>query len=206
MNKKIYIILGAPGAGKGTRSELIREKLNIPHISTGSVIRENKEVIAKYNQSVNSGKLIPDYVIEYLLEKELDKQDTSKGYILDGYPRNIEQSEILEKILEGRKEKITKVFLFEATLETIYYRILSRKICSKCSKIYGHSDDVAEGDKCPICSGKIILRKDDNERTLKNRVDVFFKEIENIKKYYSERKLLEIVDANEDPKDILNKI
>lgn len=206
MTKKIYVILGAPGSGKGTRSELIHEKLGIPHISTGSVIRNNADVISKYKDSVKNGKLIPDYVIEELLEKELNVQDTSNGYILDGYPRNIYQVQMLEKVLALRGEKITKVFLFEASLDTIYSRVLSRKICDKCSKTYGSLDNIAVGDVCPVCGGLIILRTDDNEQTLKNRIDVFFKEIEAIKKHYENMGLLEIVDANEDAREMLKRI
>lgn len=206
MSKKIYVILGAPGSGKGTRSELIQGKLGIPHISTGSVIRNNPEVIGKYNESVNSGKLIPDEVIEKLLEKELEKEDTSNGYILDGYPRNIEQVKKLEAIMYRRGETITKVFLFEANLDTIYSRVLSRKTCSNCSKIYRATDNVSVGDKCSICGGLIVLRADDNEQTLKNRIDVFFTEIEDIKKYYDKMGILEVISATDEPKEILNRI
>lgn len=206
MTKKIYVILGAPGSGKGTRSELISEAIDIPHISTGSVIKQNTEVIAKYDEIMNRGDLIPDSVIEELLEEELEKKDTSKGYILDGYPRTIEQAKALEKILEKRGEKITKVFLFDANLETIYSRVHSRKICSRCSKIYGAKDKASVGDRCHICGGEIIHRTDDNEQTLANRIDVFFKEIESIKKYYEKMSLIEMIDANEEPKKMLDRI
>ncbi len=206
MFKKIYVVLGAPGSGKGTRSQIIQDKLGIPHISTGSLIRQNTEVISNYNETVSNGILIPDSVIEEILVRELKRHDTSNGYILDGYPRNIEQAKRLDKILSNRKEEITKVFLFEVTLETIHSRVLSRKICGQCSKIYGHMDNISEGDKCPICSGKIVLRTDDNEQTLKNRIDIFFKEIDEIKKYYKKMDKLEIVDGNKGSKEILNVI
>lgn len=207
MDKKIYIVLGAPGSGKGTRSELIQNTLGIPHISTGAIIRENREdIVSDTSSNYNIGKLMPDGFVGELLKKELNKLDTSKGYILDGYPRNIEQVEKLDEILSDRGEKITKVFSFEASLDTIYSRILGRKTCKKCSKIFRPSDRVSVGDKCPDCGGMIDLRTDDNAETLKNRIDTFFVEIKPIQEHYASEGLLEIVDANENPEHILNRI
>lgn len=207
MSKKIFVIIGAPGSGKGTSSEIISEKFDIPHISIGTVIRKNREdIINDKNSNYNKGKLTSDSIVQTLLINELDKINTSKGYILDGYPRTIKQVKILEEILKARKENITKVFLFDASLDLIYSRTLSRKICKNCNKVFKPSDNVLVGDKCPKCFGKIILRTDDNEKTLKNRIDTFFSEITPIKKYYDEQGILEIIDARQASTQISKKI
>ncbi len=207
MSKKIFVILGAPGSGKGTRAEIMEEKLGIPHVSTGSVIRQKCDfIIDDKNSNYNYGKLMPDNFVEDLLTQELESIDTSSGYILDGYPRNIEQAKRLDAILESRGETITKVFLFEADLDTIYSRVLSRKVCPECARVYGSLDNISVGDKCLDCNGLVVLRTDDNEETLKNRIDTFFTEIVDIRKYYEDMGVLEVVDAKENASEMLNRI
>lgn len=202
----IYVILGAPGSGKGTRAQILQEKLGIVHISTGSMIRENKEVYKKYKENIDNGKLLSDDVINELLKERLKKDDIIKGCIIDGYPRTIEQAYKLDEILLEQGKKIERVFLLDADNETIYSRILSRTICPKCGKIYNKKYADENNNRCGKCSEKLVLRTDDNNETLKNRINVYYTSIEQIKDYYMKKGILEIIDALEDPNKMVERI
>lgn len=202
----IYVILGAPGSGKGTRASILKEKLGITHISTGSMIRENKEIYEKYKETVDNGHLLSDEIITELLKDRLIKKNMVKGCIIDGYPRTIEQAYKLDEILLGLGKKIDKVFLLEADNETIYSRILSRTVCSKCSEIYNKKYADENDNKCAKCGGELVLRTDDNNETLNNRIDVYYSNIDKIKEYYSKRGILEVINALEEPIKMLERI
>lgn len=202
----VYVILGAPGSGKGTRSEILEEKLGVIHISTGSLVRDDAEMYAKYKQQLESGQLLSDEVISEILKRKLQRDCINKTCIIDGYPRTIEQANILDKMLEEIGEKIEKVFLLETDIETIYSRILSRTVCSGCSKIYNEKYAKENNNKCGKCGKELTLRLDDNVRTLKNRINLYYENIDEIKNYYSRKGILEIVDANEDPNEIIERV
>lgn len=201
-----FVILGAPGSGKGTRSDILKEKLKIAHISTGSMIRENKSVYEKYKDKIDNGHLLSDDIINEMLEERLRQNDIQNGCILDGYPRTIEQAYNLDKILERVGKGIDKVFLLDADIDTIYSRILSRVVCPKCLKIYNKKYAEENNNKCLECGSELVVRTDDNSDTLKNRIDVYYKNIDKIKEYYQNRGLLEIIDALEDPHKILERM
>ena len=122
----IYVVLGAPGAGKGTRAKILCEKLEIPHVSTGSLIRENVEMFEKYRSELSDGKLIPDSVMKEMLISRLNKDDAKYGFVLDGYPRNFVQVQDLDEILKSKEAEIAKVFLFEVPEEEIYNKITDK--------------------------------------------------------------------------------
>lgn len=200
----VYVILGAPGSGKGTRAEVLEEKLGIKHISTGSLIRENQEIYNKYKELIVNGKLVPDEVIAKLLKERIENE--VKDCIIDGYPRTIEQVYKLDEMLAACGKKIQKVFLLIADEETIYSRILSRMICSKCGETYNKKYAIENDNKCSKCGGELILRTDDNSETLKNRIDVYYDNIEKIKEYYEQKGILEIIDALEDPNKMVERV
>ena len=202
----IYVILGAPGSGKGTRSEILKGKLNIPHISTGSMIRENKEIYERYKEDIDKGHLLSDEIINRLLEERLNKEDIINGFIIDGYPRTLEQAYNLDKMLKKIGKKIQKVFWLDADNETIYSRILSRMICPNCGKIYNKKYSEENNNKCGECGEILVLRTDDNNETLKNRIDIYYASMNEIKKYYTDKGVLEIVDALEEPIKMLERI
>ncbi len=202
----IFVILGAPGSGKGTRAEILKEKLGIVHISTGTMIREDKKIYEEYKEKIDNGYLLSDDVINELLENRMKKSDIKKGCIVDGYPRTIKQAYNLDKILEKLNLKIDKVFLLNADTETIYSRILSRTVCPVCGKVYNKKYADENDNKCLECGSKLVLRTDDNSETLKNRIAVYNSNIDKIKEYYAKKGILEIIDALDDPNKMLERI
>jgi len=202
----IYVIIGAPGSGKGTRSEILEEKLGVIHISTGSLIREDNEMYEKYKEQLERGELLSDEVISEILKRKLQRDCINKTCIIDGYPRTIKQAHILDNLLLEIDQKIEKVFLLETDIDTIYARILSRTVCSSCGRIYNEKYAKENNNKCGKCGKELVLRLDDNVATLKNRINLYYENIDEIKKYYSNKKILEIVDANEEPNKIVERI
>ncbi len=202
----IYIVLGAPGAGKGTRAKLMCEKLGIPHISTGSLIRESEEITAKYSKTLGTGNLLPDEAIKEMLVHRLEREDAKKGFVLDGYPRTIQQVKDLEEILKAIDRKVTKVFLFETAEEEIYNRILNRKICIPCDKIYGWGKDSEVPNVCEKCGRTLTKRPEDNEEVIKTRLTIYYNETAPIISYYEELGLLERIDSTDKPERVLERV
>lgn len=202
----IYVVLGAPGVGKGTRAKLICEKLNIPHISTGSLIRESYEITEKYKHILGDGKLLPDEAIKEMLVQRLKKDDVKDGFLLDGYPRTIEQVKDLDEILQSLKQEITKVFLFEAPEEEIYNRALNRRICIPCDKIYGWGKDSQLPDVCEKCGKPLTKREEDNIETIKVRLAVYHEKTAPIIEHYEQEGVLERIDAMDKPEKVLESV
>ena len=202
----IYVVLGAPGVGKGTRAKVICEKLNIPHISTGSLIRENTQIYAKYKEVLKNGKLLPDEAIKEMLVARLEMNDANNGFVLDGYPRTLEQVKDLDEILKTKDMRITKVFLFEAPEEEIYNRALNRRVCIHCDKIYGWGKDIKPPTNCEQCGRELTVRADDNEETIKKRIEVYHLQVDPIIQYYKDIGILEVIDATLDKEKVLESI
>lgn len=141
-----------------------------------------------------------------MLEERLKQSDVKNGCILDGYPRTIKQAYSLDEILKRIGKKIDKVYLLDANIDTIYSRVLSRVVCPKCLKIYNKKYAEESNNMCLDCNTELVIRTDDNADTLKNRIDVYFKNIDEIKKYYDKKGLLEIVDALEEPYKMLERV
>ena len=202
----IYIVLGAPGVGKGTRAKLICEKLNIPHISTGSLIRESNEIMEKYRGILGEGKLLPDEAIKEMLAKRLKKDDAKKGFVLDGYPRTLEQVKDLDEILDRANKEITKVFLFEAPEQEIYDRATNRRICIPCDKIYGWGKGSQVPDACEKCGRPLTKREEDDIEIVKVRLEVYHEKTAPLIEYYEKIGLLERVDAMDKPEKVLESV
>ena len=189
------ILLGAPGAGKGTQAEIICAKLNIPSISTGNILRaavkEGTEMGLKAKSFMDAGALVPDEVIIGILKERLAQPDCANGFILDGVPRTIAQAESLEKA----GIKFDDVVSIEIADEAIMERMSGRRVCEHCGASY-HL--VAVPPKvpgvCDSCGGKLIQRHDDEPETVKHRLEVYHKETEPLKDFYAERGLLRSVE------------
>ena len=189
------ILLGAPGAGKGTQAEILSRELNIPTISTGNILRaamkNGTPVGLKAKEYVESGKLVPDEVVIGIVEERLAEADCANGYILDGMPRTIPQAEALEKAGIG----IDAAVSIEISDEEIIARMSGRRTCTECSTTF---HVVANPPKqegiCDNCGGALNIRKDDAPETVKARLDVYHAETEPLKAFYDARGLLRCVD------------
>lgn len=195
------ILLGPPGGGKGTVAKRLQVEFNIPVISTGVILREavnkkNKLGIEVEN-IMSKGGLVPDHIILEIIKERIKQEDCRNGYIFDGFPRNIEQENSLEKLNKELNKYIDYVFYFEIPFDEIVKRLSNRRVCEKCSTNYNLSFNPPEKDNtCDLCGGELYQREDDKEETIKNRLKVFAKQTIPLKKYYKEKKLLKVIDAN----------
>lgn len=190
------ILLGAPGAGKGTQANVISERLNIPQISTGNIIREalksGTEMGLKAKSFMDEGKLVPDEVVIGIIEERLQKDDCTNGFILDGFPRTIVQAEALDKM----GIDIDRVIDIEVPDEVIIKRLSGRRVCEKCGRPF-HIVDLKpkiEGI-CDTCTGALVQRKDDQEDTIKARLVEYHEKTEPLKGYYEAQGKLREVDG-----------
>ncbi len=196
------ILLGAPGAGKGTQAAVICNHLNIPTISTGNIIREalrtGTEMGLKAKSFMDAGKLVPDEVVIGIIEERLKNDDCQSGFILDGFPRTIPQAEALDKM----GVVIDKVIDIEVPDETIVTRLSGRRVCEKCGRPYHIVDLKPQVDGvCDDCTGALIQRKDDHIDTVKARLDIYHAETEPLKDYYGKQGKLVIVEGQDKVED-----
>ena len=190
------ILLGAPGAGKGTQAEVICDRLQIPTISTGNIIREalktGTEMGLKAKSYMEAGQLVPDEVVIGIIQERLAKDDCQKGFILDGFPRTIPQAEALDSM----GVKIDKVIDIEVKDEAIVKRMSGRRVCEKCGASYHIEYKQSKvADVCDKCAGALVQRKDDHPDTVKARLEVYHKETEPLKDYYEKQGKLTIVEG-----------
>lgn len=191
------ILLGAPGAGKGTQAEIISEKLGIPTISTGNILREavknGTEIGLKAKSYMDAGQLVPDEVIVGIVKERVAQDDCKKGFILDGMPRTIPQAEALVK----QDVKIDKVISIEIADQVIEERMTGRRVCTGCGASYhvAANPPKAEG-VCDACGGALEIRKDDAPETVKSRLQVFHNETEPLKSFYEKMGVLTEVEGD----------
>ena len=189
------IMMGAQGTGKGTVAGILKDKLNIPHISTGEIFRKNiKEgtelgkIATKY---ADEGKLVPDEVTNNMVKNRLNEEDCKNGFILDGYPRNIAQAEELDRILNEKNEKVDLVVNLSTPTEEIIERVMARRECPKCKRVYNMIlNKPKNGEICDYCGVELTKRKDDTEEKLQIRLDTFFKETKPVIDFYTNRGLV----------------
>ena len=201
------LIMGPAGAGKGTMSELILKEYDIPHISTGDMLRENvrnNTELGKMAKSyMEAGKLVPDDVINAMVEDRLQQPDCQKGYLLDGFPRTLVQAEAFSEIADKIGKPVECVVALEVDFEILKDRITGRRICSKCGAIYhvkGHPSKV-EG-VCDECGGELIQRKDDTVEQLKVRMDEYEKSTKPVIDFYEARGVVKHVNAAQAKEDV----
>lgn len=190
------VFLGPPGCGKGTQAKMLSKHLGLPHISTGDIFRDNIEnnsplgITAK--GFINKGLLVPDNIVNSIVKERLEKQDCYKGFILDGYPRTIEQAEFLDSIVT-----IEKVISFELSDNELVRRISGRRVCKKCGGVY-HTiwKKPIKANVCDNCGEKLIEREDEKPDTVKERLKVYHIQTAPLVKYYGEKGLIVNVDAS----------
>lgn len=196
------ILLGAPGAGKGTQAEVVCDKLNIPAISTGNIIREavknGTEMGAKAKTYIDSGALVPDEVIICIIKERLAQDDCKTGFILDGVPRTVAQAEALETL----GVEIDRVVEISVADDKIVKRLSGRRVCSACGASY-HTiyKPSAQPNTCDRCSGQLIVRKDDEPSTILERLRVYHDQTEPLVGFYRQRGKLTVVEGQEEVAD-----
>ena len=200
------ILLGPPGAGKGTQAEILSKKFGIDTISTGvmlrTAIREGTELGKLAEGYINKGKLVPDDVVVGIVKERQKQKDCEKGFILDGFPRTTAQAEALEEA----GVEIDKVLSLEVSDETIIQRLSGRRECKACGTPYHvvHKPS-PNGEKCP-CGGDLIQRADDNEETVKNRIEIYHEQTEPIKDFYEKKGKLVIAYGQEELEDTTKEV
>lgn len=200
------VLLGAPGAGKGTQATKLVKEFGLCHISTGDILRsavkDQTELGKKAKSFMDAGELVPDDLIIDLMRERIQKPDTDKGVILDGFPRTTTQAVALDTMLKELKRPLDAALLVDVDDDVIVNRLTSRRMCKKC----GHIGSVADGYKCPECGAEMYQRDDDNESTVRNRLEVFKKSTAPLVDYYKGSDLLVTVDGDRDPEEVFSDI
>lgn len=208
---KSIILLGAPGAGKGTNAKRITSFYGIPHISTGDMFREAIKNHTKLGDEASSymqqGLLVPDEVTIGLVRERLNKDDCKNGYLLDGFPRTIKQAEALKNIGHELNRPVNYVIDIDVPENVLKDRITGRRVCKVCGAPYHVTNMKSKVDGvCDLCGGELIQRKDDNEEALKVRLAEYHKQTEPLKKFYEGERILHTVDGTIDLDELLNEI
>ncbi|MDR1916369.1 MAG: adenylate kinase [Synergistaceae bacterium] len=202
------ILIGPPGAGKGTQAMSIREKHPIVHISTGDILRENVRAGTALGQTakkfMEAGQLVADSLIIAMMRARLSEEDAGRGFILDGFPRNVSQADELDLLLDEMSLRLDAVVLLEISDDVVVQRLTSRRVCASCGAIYNvlSHPTKAEG-VCDSCSGRVIQRADDHESVIRNRLSVYHKETAPLVEYYEKKNLLHRINADGEPDSVL---
>ncbi|KAA0560348.1 adenylate kinase [Bacillus sp. AFS015802] len=197
------VLMGLPGAGKGTQAEKIVDKYGIPHISTGDMfraaIKEGTELGLKAKSFMDNGDLVPDEVTIGIVRERLSKEDCEKGFLLDGFPRTVAQAEALENILADLGKKMNYVININVDKDILMERLTGRRICKECGATYHlvFNPPTEEG-VCDRCGGELYQRADDNEETVQNRLDVNIKQTQPLLAYYEDKGYLKNIDGQQD--------
>ncbi len=205
------VMLGAPGAGKGTQAKMIAEKYSIPHVSTGDIFRANikngTELGKEAKSYMDKGELVPDELTVRILLDRVAQEDCKNGYVLDGFPRTIPQAEVLDAELTKMGDKIDFAINVEVPDENIIRRMSGRRACLKCGATYHivHIPPVKEGI-CDKCGSELVLRDDDKEETVKNRLSVYHEQTQPLIDFYDKKGVLKEVDGTVDSKDVFAAI
>ena len=197
------IMLGAPGAGKGTQAKKIAEKYGIPHISTGDIFRENikngTELGKKAQEYMNRGELVPDELVVEIATDRLLKDDCKEGFLLDGFPRTVFQAEKLDEFLQAHGQKLDVVIDIEVEKQELLTRLTGRRVCRKCGASY-HIVNIPPKKEgiCDICGGELFQRDDDTVETVENRIEVYKAQTMPLVDYYKKAGNLAEIDGSGD--------
>ncbi len=210
---KNIIFIAPPAAGKGTQSNLVAEKYHIPHISTGDILREvmkeDSEIGEYVLETITGGGLVKDEIMYTLIEKRLGEEDCKNGYILDGFPRNVEQAEKYDEILARLHQELGYVIVLEIDEKTLARRITGRRICEDCNAVYNinvESETPEVESICDLCGGKLYQRSDDNLEAFQNRYQVYLEKTKPLLDYYEKEGKVFRVDGSQSIEVIFKKI
>lgn len=207
----IIVLLGPPGAGKGTQAKMLAAKISLPHISTGDLLRQNVSkgtALGKQAQDImTKGGLVPDDLVIKMLTDRIDQPDTKAGFILDGFPRNINQAKELDSILKERNRQVSAVADLDSSEKVILQRLTGRLVCRKCGANF-HIKNMPPkvANICDNCGGELYQRSDDKEETILKRLAVYRKEVAELLAYYEKSNKLRHINADEDTEIVLNNL
>ncbi len=206
------VLLGPPGAGKGTLANIIKDKLKVPHISTGDILREEidrkSDLGLKAKSYMDKGELVPDDLVIKLIEKKLSDPDLkAKGYMLDGFPRNTIQAETLESILNKIGQPLDFALNLTASTPMILRRLTGRRVCKQCGAPFHLTRRPSKQEGiCDLCGGTLYQRADDNEDTIRNRLDVYARNTEPMVAYYQANNKLKTFDGDLETEDLFEML
>jgi adenylate kinase len=194
------ILLGPPGAGKGTQAKSISNKFSIPHISTGDIFRKNisekTPLGIEAKKHIDKGHLVPDDLTIDLIKDRLNNEDCINGFLLDGYPRTVNQGEALKTLLDEKGHSLDTALLIKIPREFILNRMTGRRVCLTCGASYHIKFNPSKVDgKCDVCDSDLVQRADDTEETVSERLDIYEAQTQPLIQYYDDKKLLSVVDG-----------
>ena len=211
MNNIIFI--APPAAGKGTQSAILEKKYDLPHISTGDILREESKKdteLGRYIAEVlSSGSLVKDDVTYTLLQNRLSESDCQNGYVLDGFPRNIEQAYKYDEILKNLNQELGYVIKLDINEETLEKRITGRRICENCKTVYNINSETEKPEQesiCDKCGGRLYQRNDDNVTSFRNRYKVYVEKTKPLLDYYKEKGILYVINGDDSVESIAKEI
>lgn len=205
------VLLGPPGAGKGTQAKRLAEKLGLPHISTGDILRQNVKLDTELGKQakgiMEKGLLVPDDLVAKMLDERFNNPDIKKGFILDGYPRTLPQAFSLDKILTAKGLAVDLVVYLDSSDQVIIKRLTGRLVCSKCGANF-HVTNMPPrvAGVCDSCQGSLYQRSDDNEITVRKRLEVYKQEVSSLIEYYKKANKLQSLNADLGAQVVLEQI
>lgn len=204
-------MLGPPGAGKGTQAKTLAQELGLPHISTGDILRQNVSQGTSLGKQakdfMNKGALVPDMLVTQMLNERVNQPDVQKGFILDGYPRNLNQAKALDDMLNNKRSEINIVVYLDTSEPVVIQRLCGRLVCNACSANFHIKNMPPKVNMtCDNCGGKLYQRSDDKPETIKKRLEVYLKESSPLVQYYKDKNKLYRLSADEDKDIVLEKI
>lgn len=205
------ILIGPPGAGKGTQATLLQDRLRLPHISSGDLLRaavkRKTETGLQAKQYMDRGELVPDGIVVRVIEERVRQRDCSDGFIIDGFPRNVAQAEVLRPMLGALDKTVDHVVSITLPREEIIKRLSGRRTCRNCGAMYHIIfDPPVNSGLCNKCNGELYQRDDDQEDTIAARLDVYDRETAPLLEYYRQRRLLREIDGIGSPEQVFDRI
>lgn len=205
------ILFGAPGVGKGTQAKIITKELDIPQIATGDILRQavkdKTSLGEEANKFMKDGKLVPDEIIVGIIKERLKESDCNKGFILDGFPRTIEQAKSLSGILKDLNKELTAVISLEVPDDVLVSRLTGRLVCKSCGASYHKEFNAPQKDGvCDLCQGELYTRKDDTKEVVENRLKVYANQTKPLIDFYKEEGLYKSIDGNRDIEKVKTNI